>query len=109
MFRTGLFVSGGLYIIGSFSWWYFSACNETQELARTYVGVGISWYLIAFGGVLNVIGSMLSFKNPDERLKKASAKRRRRQRQSTNLAIVHAATTSLMTKDSEYNNSQLSI
>ena len=114
MFRTGLFVSGGLYIIGSFLWWQLSACNSPNfnwnneqtidPLARHQVQPGLSWYLIAFGGVFNMMGSMLSFRNPDERIKRANLnKKRKKQRQSTNMAIVHAATTSLMTKDSDYN------
>lgn len=118
MFRIGLFVSGGCYILGSFLWWSLSACTAPNynpnvkyedhdgidPLARHKVSLGISWYLIAFGGVFNVIGSMLSFRNPDERIKRANLnKKRRKQRQSTNMAIVHAATTSLMTKDSDYN------
>merc|ERR1712129_113738 len=81
-FRIGLFVSGTLYIAGSFAWWYFSACNAYHELARTKVGVGISWYLISFGGVFNMMGSMLSFNADDKRTTFVKAKKRKRRKQS---------------------------
>eukprot|EP01083_Nonionella_stella_P205247 747601_1 len=101
VFRIGLFISGFLYIAGSYAWWQFSKCNEYHELARQRVGVGISWYLIGFGGVFNMMGAMLAFKNPDERHKSSrKAKKRRKQRKSTNFALITAATTSLMSKDS---------
>ena len=100
LFRIGLFVSGGLYMIGSFLWWQLSGCQREHELLRADGSVGVSWYLISFGGVFNMIGSMLSFKNPDERIK--YTKKRNKQRHSSKMAIVHAATTSMMSPDTQY-------
>ena len=81
-------------------WWQQNACNGqfaanegiqfVGDGDKVWVGMGVSWWLLAFGGLFNVVGSMLSFKNPDERLKKAKAKKRKRA--ATNLYKLDTAT-----------------